>query len=55
MSLSVDGGNIANTPGVTLPEAGGDGDMKIYAAGLLAAVVAIMAGLLALKAKECQR
>lgn len=55
VSLSVDGGNIANTPGVTLPEAGGDGDMKIYAAGLLAAVVAIMAGLLALKAKECQR
>lgn len=55
VSLSVDGGNIANTPGVTLPEAGGDGDMKIYAAGLLAAVVAIMAGLLALKAKERQR
>lgn len=55
VSLSVDGGNIANAPGVTLPEAGGDGDMKIYAAGLLAAVVAIMAGLLALKAKERQR
>ncbi|MBF9711265.1 choice-of-anchor A family protein [Bifidobacterium dentium] len=55
VSLSVDGGNIANTPGVTLPEAGGDGDMKIYAAGLLAAVVAIMAGLLALKAKERQQ
>ncbi len=55
VSLSVDGGNIANTPGVALPEAGGDGDMKIYAAGLLAAVVAIMVGLLALKAKERQQ
>ncbi len=55
VSLSVDGGNIANTPSVTLPEAGGGGDMKIYAAGLLAAVVAIMAGLLALEAKERQQ
>ncbi len=50
--LSVDGGNIANTPGVILPGAGGEGDMKIYAAGLLAAVVAIMTGLLAFKAKR---
>ena len=55
VSLSVDGGNIANTPSVILPEAGGGGDMKIYAAGLLAAVVAIMAGLLALEAKERQQ
>ena len=38
-----------------LPGTGGDGDMKIYAAGLLAAVVAIMVGLLALKAKERQQ
>ena len=48
-------GGIKNQPGVILPGTGGDGDMKIYAAGLLAAVVAIMVGLLALKAKERQQ
>lgn len=48
-------GDIKNQPGVILPGTGGDGDMKIYAAGLLAAVVAIMVGLLALKAKERQQ
>lgn len=54
-TFTVNGGNIKNQPGVILPGTGGDGDMKIYAAGLLAAVVAIMVGLLALKAKERQQ
>lgn len=45
-------GDIKNQPGVILPGTGGDGDMKIYAAGLLVAMVAIMVGLLAFKAKE---
>lgn len=43
-AFTVDGGSIANTPGVVLPGTGGEGLNKMYAAGFLAVAIA-MAGL----------
>lgn len=53
-SLTVNGGNVENKPGVILPGAGGAGDYWIYAAALVAALIGVVAAGMALKVRRRQ-
>lgn len=53
-SLTVDGGNVENKPGVVLPGTGGAGDYWIYAAALVAALIGVVAAGMALKVRRRQ-
>lgn len=47
-------GGIKNQPGVVLPATGGEGNMKIFAAAIAAAMVAVVAACMALKVRRRQ-
>ena len=47
-------GGIKNRPGVVLPATGGEGNMKIFAAAIAAAMVAVVAACMALKVRRRQ-
>lgn len=51
-AFTVDGGSIANTPGVVLPGTGGEGLNKMYAAGFLAVAIAMIGLALSLKRRQ---
>lgn len=51
-AFTVDGGSIANTPGVVLPGTGGEGLNKMYAAGLLAVAIAVAGLALSLRRRQ---
>lgn len=51
-AFTVDGGSITNTPGVVLPGTGGEGLNKMYAAGLLAAAIAVAGLALSLRRRQ---
>lgn len=51
-AFTVDGGSIINTPGVVLPGTGGEGLNKMYAAGLLAAAIAVAGLALSLRRRQ---
>lgn len=53
-SLTVNGGNVENKPGVILPGTGGAGDYWIYAAALVAALIGVVAAGMALKVRRRQ-
>ena len=53
-SLTVNGGNVENKPGVILPGTGGAGDYWIYAAALVAALIGVVAAGMALKVRRQQ-
>ncbi|KAB5967485.1 choice-of-anchor A family protein [Bifidobacterium adolescentis] len=53
-SLTVNGGNVENKPGVVLPGTGGAGDYWIYAAALVAALIGVVAAGMALKVRRRQ-
>ena len=53
-SLTVNGGNVKNKPGVILPGTGGAGDYWIYAAALVAALIGVVAAGMALKVRRRQ-
>lgn len=53
-SLTVNGGNVENKPGVILPRTGGAGDYWIYAAALVAALIGVVAAGMALKVRRRQ-
>ena len=53
-SLTVNGGNVENKPGVILPGTGGVGDYWIYAAALVAALIGVVAAGMALKVRRRQ-
>ena len=53
-SLTVNGGNVVNKPGVILPGTGGAGDYWIYAAALVAALIGVVAAGMALKVRRRQ-
>ena len=47
-------GGIKDQPGVVLPATGGEGNMKIFAAAIAAAMVAVVAACMALKVRRRQ-
>lgn len=51
-AFTVDGGSITNTPGVVLPGTGGEGLNKMYAAGFLAAAIAVAGLALSLRRRQ---
>lgn len=51
-AFSVDGGSITNTPGVVLPDTGGEGLNKMYAAGFLAVAIAVAGLALSLRRRQ---
>lgn len=51
-AFSVDGGSITNTPGVVLPDTGGEGVNKMYAAGFLAVAIAVAGLALSLRRRQ---
>lgn len=51
-AFTVDGGSIANTPGVVLPGTGGEGLNKLYAAGFLAVAIAVAGLALSLRRRQ---
>ena len=51
-AFSVDGGYITNTPGVVLPDTGGEGVNKMYAAGFLAVAIAVAGLALSLRRRQ---
>ena len=51
-AFTVDGGHITNTPGVVLPDTGGEGLNKMYAAGLLAVAIAVAGLALSLRRRR---
>lgn len=51
-AFTVDGGHITNTPGVVLPDTGGEGLNKMYAAGLLAVAIAVAGLALSLRRRQ---
>ena len=51
-AFTVNGGSIANTPGVVLPGTGGEGVNKMYAAGFLAVAIAMVGLALSLKRRQ---
>ena len=53
-TVSVNGGNVENKPGVILPGTGGAGDYWIYAAALVAALIGVVAAGMALKVRRRQ-
>ena len=48
-------GGGKNQPGVVLPATGGEGNMKIFAAAIAAAMVAVVAACMALKVRKIGR
>lgn len=53
-SLTVNGGNVENKPGVILPGTGGAGDYWIYAAAMAVALISVVAAGMALKVRRRQ-
>jgi LPXTG-motif cell wall-anchored protein len=51
-AFTVDGGSITNTPGVVLPDTGGEGLNKMYAAGFLAVAIAVAGLALSLRRRQ---
>ncbi|KFI99381.1 FimB fimbrial subunit-like protein [Bifidobacterium porcinum] len=51
-AFTVDGGSITNTPGVVLPDTGGEGVNKMYAAGFLAVAIAVAGLALSLRRRQ---
>ncbi len=51
-AFTVDGGPITNTPGVVLPDTGGEGVNKMYAAGFLAVAIAVAGLALSLRRRQ---
>lgn len=51
-AFTVDGGTITNTPGVVLPDTGGEGLNKMYAAGFLAVAIAVAGLALSLRRRQ---
>lgn len=51
-AFTVDGGAITNTPGAVLPGTGGEGANRMYAAGMLAATVAVAGLALSLRRRR---
>ncbi len=51
-AFTVDGGPITNTPGVVLPDTGGEGLNKMYAAGFLAVAIAVAGLALSLRRRQ---
>lgn len=51
-AFTVNGGSITNTPGVVLPDTGGEGLNKMYAAGFLAVAIAVAGLALSLRRRQ---
>lgn len=51
-AFTIDGGTITNTPGVVLPDTGGEGLNKMYAAGFLAVAIAVAGLALSLRRRQ---
>ena len=51
-AFTVDGGSITNTPGVVLPDTGGEGVSKMYTAGFLAVAIAVAGLALSLRRRQ---
>ncbi|MGO4973143.1 SpaA isopeptide-forming pilin-related protein [Bifidobacterium boum] len=51
-AFTIDGGPITNTPGVVLPDTGGEGLNKMYAAGFLAVAIAVAGLALSLRRRQ---
>ncbi|KFI48403.1 SpaA isopeptide-forming pilin-related protein [Bifidobacterium boum] len=51
-AFTVDGGSITNTPGVVLPDTGGEGVNKMYTAGFLAVAIAVAGLALSLRRRQ---
>lgn len=51
-AFTIDGGPITNTAGVVLPDTGGEGVNKMYAAGFLAVAIAMVGLALSLKRRQ---
>lgn len=51
-AFTVNGGSITNTPGVVLPDTGGEGVNKMYTAGFLAVAIAVAGLALSLRRRQ---
>lgn len=51
-AFTVNGGSITNTPGVVLPDTGGEGVNKMYTAGFLAVAIAVASLALSLRRRQ---